>query len=292
LSYLERKYVYHGDSMRKLRLVWLVTGMLLAPMGAVLHAQKNADSDKEFDAYKFRVSAYLFYSNPSGDVQGSNETDTIDLQKDFGFNSYSTFTGKVDWRPTRKNHLYLVGSDFNQSRQKVLSRTIMFQGQTFNVGAAVNAQLDAPEIAPGYQYDILRRRRGHLGIGVQIDFFNTSASISAAAQITGEGVHQAATVAKGSVLAPIPVAGPDFRFYLTNSPRLFVEGEVMGMYLFGYGNFVSTADDLGYTFTKHLSVNAGYQLGSRLVVNNNASSDRIGLRLTQSGAIVGLEMSF
>jgi hypothetical protein len=38
---------------------------------------------------------------------------------------------------------------------------------------------------------------------------------------------------------------------------------------------------------KHLSVNAGYQLGSRLVVNNSPRSNRIGLRLTQSGAIVG-----
>jgi hypothetical protein len=93
-------------------------------------------------------------------------------------------------------------------------------------------------------------------------------------------------------LAPIPVAGPDFRFYLTNSPRLFVEGQVNGMYFFGYGNFVSTADDIGLTITKHLSVNAGYQLGSRLVVKNDANSNRIGLRLTQSGAIVGLQASF
>jgi hypothetical protein len=45
--------------------------------------------------------------------------------------------------------------------------------------------------------------------------------ISAAVQVTGEGVHQSATVAKASLLAPIPVVGPDFRFYLMNLPRLF-----------------------------------------------------------------------
>jgi len=64
------------------------------------------------------------------------------------------------------------------------------------------------------------------------------------------------------------------------------------MYLFGYGNFVSTADDIGFSITKHLSVNAGYQLSSRLVVKNSASNNRIGLRLTQSGAIVGIQASF
>ena len=69
------------------------------------------------------------------------------------------------------------------------------------------------------------------------------------------------------------MAGPQFRFYLTNFPRLFVEGNLFGVYLFGYGNFLSTADTVGLTINKHLSVNAGYQLGSRLVVTNNASGD-------------------
>ncbi len=263
--------------------------LLLVTTGApFLHGQ----TDAEFDSYKARISAFLFYSNPSGNIQGSSDTTAVDLSKDLGFNSYSTFTGKVDWKFTHKNHFYLVGSNYNHSHQLVLNRTIVFQGQTFNEGASIDAELNVPEIAPGYQYDIIRRKRGHLGVGVQLDLFNASASISAASQVTGEGVRQAAAVAKGSFLAPIPVAGPDFRFYLTDSPRLFVEGQVNGMYFFGYGNFVSTADGLGLTPSKHLSLNAGYQLGSRLVVKNSASNNRIGLRLTQSGAIVGIEASF
>ena len=281
-----------GSAQKRISLTLLFVGLFLGAVPPALHAQNGKSGDEEFDAYKLRVSAFFFYSNPSGDVQGSHDADMIDLQKDFGFNSYSTFTGKADWKFTRKNHFYLVGSDFNQTRDVVLKRTITFQGQTFNVGATVRANLDAPEIAPGYQYDFIRRKRGHLGVGIQIDLFDASASISAAAQVTGDGTQQAAGTASGSLLAPIPVAGPDFRFYLTDSPRLFVEGQVMGMYLFGYGNFVSTADDIGFTVTKHLSVNAGYQLGSRLVVNNSASANRIGLRLTQSGAIVGLQASF
>ena len=164
-----------------------------------------------------------------------------------------------------------------------------FQGQTFEVGLVTRANLTAPAYAPGYQYDIIRRKRGHLGIAVQIDLFDTSATINAAAQVSG-GVNHPAVSAKGSLLAPIPVAGPQFRFYLTNSPRLFIEGNVFGMYLFGYGNFVTTAGTLGLTLTRHLSLNAGYQLGSRLVVNNK--SDRLGIRLTQKGPLAGLEFSF
>jgi hypothetical protein len=250
-----------------------------------------AQSETEFDSYKVRVGGFWFHSNPSGDIEASNGSDTINLQKDLGFDTYSTFVGKVDWRFTRKNHLYLVGADFTQDRQHVLTRTITYQGQTFEVGLTTSAHLAAPLIAPGYQYDILRRKRGHLGIAVQIDLFNASAAISAKAQVVN-GMQFPAVSASSSLLAPIPVAGPEARFYLTNSPRVFVEGNLNGMYLFGYGNFISTGDNIGVTINKHLSVNAGYLLGTRLIVTNNSSSNRIGIHLTQSGAIVGAEVSF
>jgi hypothetical protein len=48
--------------------------------------------------------------------------------------------------------------------------------------------------------------------------------------------------------------------------------------------------DLGFTLTKHITANAGYQLGTRL--NVNVTSNRIGLDLTQKGPVVGLEFSF
>ena len=72
--------------------------------------------------------------------------------------------------------------------------------------------------------------------------------------------------------------------------KLFVQGNVLGMYLFGYGNFISTVGNVGFALSKHFSILAGYQLGSHLVVKQ--TQDRIGLRLVQKGAAVGLETSF
>jgi len=72
-------------------------------------------------------------------------------------------------------------------------------------------------------------------------------------------VHHGAVSAEGSLLAPIPVFGPQFRYYLTDSPRLFVEGNLLGMHLFGYGNFVSTADTIA----------------NRLLVGHSRSSDTV-----------------
>src|SRR5271169_1850068 len=119
----------------------------------------HATDPNDFDAYKVRISGFWFYSSPSGDLQGSTENGVIDLQKDLGFANYSTFSGKLDWKFTRKNHFYIAASPFSQSRQSVLARTIVFQGQTFSVGLVSHGQLKANLYAPGYQYDIIRRKR-------------------------------------------------------------------------------------------------------------------------------------
>lgn len=250
-----------------------------------------ADSGDDLDNYKLRVDGFWFYSNPSGTFQDSGSGDVIDIDKDLHFNSYSTVSAYVDWKFTRKNHLTFAVSPFQQTRTVVLDRTINYQGQTYNVGATINANLKANLYAPGYAYDIIRRRRGHIGVGVQLDMFDTKASLTAKAQVLNGGTFQQAAYGSASLLAPIPVAGPQWRLYLTNSPRLFLEGNLYGMYLFGYGNFLSTVDTLGLTINKHLSLNAGYGLGSRLVVNNKSNA-RYGIHLIQQGVLVGMEASF
>lgn len=247
---------------------------------------------EDFDSYKLRIDTDFFYSDPTGSIHGASDIGSIDLTKDLGFSSYPTFSGKVDWKFTRKNHFYVTIIPLDTSRQTVLNRTFTFQGQTFTAGLTASSSLNTLAVAPGYQYDFIRRKRGHLGLGLQFDLFDTTAKINVAAQTTGDGVHHAAVSATGSLLAPIPVAGPDFRFYLTDSPRLFVQGNVLGMYLFGYGNFVSTVGSIGVNLSKHFVVLGGYQLGSHLVVKNNTTNDRVGLRLIQKGAIVGLQTSF
>ena len=190
--------------MTGLRLL-LILIILTATAVVSLHAQ----TDTDFDEYKVRIDGFWFYSNPTGTLQDATTGDIISLHKDLAFSSYSTFTGKLDWKFTRKNHLYLVGASFNQSRQTVLQRTIMFHGQTFNVGVLTRANLSAPLIAPGYQYDIFRRRRWHLGLAVQFNLYNTKASLFAAAQVN---TNNQVISARKSLLAPIPVAGPQGAF--------------------------------------------------------------------------------
>jgi hypothetical protein len=262
-----------------LSLLFLAASISFSP------AQENED----LDSYSVRLDGFWFYSQPSGSFHGTGSQGRLDLQRDVNFNSYSTAASKVDWKFTRKNHLFVQFIPINQTKQVVLSRTVFFQGQTFGAGLIANGRLQSDLIAPGYQYDIIRRRRGHFGIVAQLDLFYVRGSLNAAAQ-TLNGTTFAAQRASSTLRAPLPVAGPDFRYYLTNSRRLFIDANLLGMYFFGYGNFVSSAGTVGVALNKYLNFQGGYSLGSRFDIKSK--TNRIGLTLSQHGAIAGIEVSF
>ena len=270
----------------------LVVRLLFLTLFGVIIAvpQLRAADQDDFDAYTVRVDAFWFNARPAGVFHGTRGDGSFNLQQDIHFNTYTTFTGSVDWKFTRKNHLLFGITPFDRTKHFVVNRPITFQGQTFNIGLAASAELQTNAYALGYQYDITRRKRGYIGIRAQIDLFDVAGTLSSSAQITN-GTFHVSQRARGSLRAPLPVAGPAARFYLLpDSSRLFVTGQLLGMYFFGYGNFLSTIDTLGLTVTRHFGIRGGYQLAQRL--NINSKSNRIGLSLTQKGPVAGLEFSF
>src|SRR3974377_862743 len=86
-----------------------VVSLVVLCMVAVV-PKLSAQSTEEFDSYRVRLEGFWVYSTPSGTLQGSADSGTVDLTKDLNFNSYSTFFGKMDWKFTHKNHLYVFGS--------------------------------------------------------------------------------------------------------------------------------------------------------------------------------------
>ncbi|HEX7289200.1 MAG TPA: hypothetical protein VF532_23650 [Candidatus Angelobacter sp.] len=265
---------------------WLV----LLALAAAPAAYAAGGEDEEFDSYKLRFSLFWFNSHPSGTFTSAGRTGLLDLSKDIGFNTYSTFYGKVDLKFTHKNHLYLIATDFDQTKTVVLNRTITFQGQTFNVNSVATGNLSSLFLIPGYQYDFIRRRQFVLGVQVQLDIIDVSGSLRTASQVNN-GIPQAAAFSSGSIRAPLPVAGPTVRWYIIpNHGILFVDANVLGMYFFGYGNFVSSQGTVGLRFGRNFAIRGGYQLGSRFDINTKAQ--RIGVSLSQKGALAGLEISF
>src|SRR6516164_2719307 len=124
-------------------------------------------SEYDLDNYKFRTTASWWYSQPSGYFAGQNHSGEFDLNRDFHFGSYSTFTGTLDWRFKRKHHLLFSSSPVSYSNRTTLLRTITFQGQTYNVGTQAASEIKSLSFAPGYQWDFIRRDRGYVALATQ-----------------------------------------------------------------------------------------------------------------------------
>ena len=247
-----------------------------------------AQDANDLDNYKWRIDGDWWFSHPSGYFGVNKSNNYFDVNRDFGFGSYSTFTGKLDWHFAHKHHFLLVGTPNSTSKTDTLGRTIMFGGQTFNIGTSVVASVDAINIAPGYQYDIIRRDHGYLGLEIDFNFIKTTGKLALAGSVNGTG---GVVSGSKSFWAPLPDVGPVFRWYpLHDSNRLSVGGSFRGMPFFGYGNYMTARADVGVGLTQHLNVRGGYEMGSRLSIHGTA--DQIAVQLTHKGPTAGIEFSW
>jgi hypothetical protein len=264
------------------------TKLLLAVTMFVVGAVAPCHAQDDLDNYKFRLDGDWWFSHPTGyfGAQGSNNY--FHVNHDFGFGNYSTFTGRADWHFKHKHHFLFTVSPVNNTKTHDLSRTIAFQGQTFDLGAQTTAKLRAYNFAPGYEYDIIRRNHGFFGIEADFNLLDTEASLRGTGTVNG---ITATRYASKSFFAPLPAVGPIFRWYpLHDSNRFSLFGSFRGMSFFGYGNFLASSGGINVGLTQHLMFQAGYQLGSRLSVHG--TSDQIAVQLTQKGPTAGLEYSW
>ena len=246
-------------------------------------------AQEELDNSRSKLQLNGWVSAPTGYFNGKSAEGYFDLQRDFGFGNYVTFSGRWDWRFKRKHHLLFSVTPVVSSRTSTINRTIDWQGQTFNASTSVESTVRSLIFTPGYQWDFLRRRSVWLGLLVNVNLAYTDAKLKATAALTGSGGSATETKqADGSLLAPLPALGPDFRWYpIPSSGRFYLEGALTGMSFFGYGNFISGNATLGFPIGRRWDVRTGYLLGSRFKIYG--SSDNIAIRLTQKGPVFGLE---
>lgn len=244
--------------------------------------------ETDLDAHKWRVTGMWWLSHPTGSLRAAGDEVSVDLDQDFDFSNYSTFTGAVDWHFKRKHHLTFATSPVYSTKTAIMSRDITFEGVTYHAGATVTADLNSLTFSPGYQYDFIRRRQGYLALSVSIHLLDTTAKLTG----TGTVNNVSATrTASASDFAPLPVLGPTGRWYpIKDSNRFSLAGGLEGMYFFGYGNFIFSQGTAQVRLYKGLDFKGGYQLGTRLSIQG--TEDRLGLRLTQSGPVAGLEASW
>jgi hypothetical protein len=139
----------------------------------------------------------------------------------------------------------------------VLTRTIVFNGQSYTIGGSVTSTLDWNAYRFGYEFDFISRDRGFGGF--VLDFKYTDVTATLATPISLEF-----TQAK----APIPAIGGIFRVYVV--PNISITGELTGfkmperVFKDAGGHYFDFNLYGTLNFTNYVGVQVGYRARPRL----------------------------
>lgn len=208
----------------------------------------------------------------SGAVLGTN----LDVIDDLGLSDQENF---LEGRVT----LELGNSSFRYAfiplawdATTTLTKTIIFAGQTYTVGASVDAELKSDYHRIGYQYNIIDVLDNHVGVIFELKYFDTEASIDSA----GLGITASETIS-----APIPTVGVSAGVSL---PFLFsLEGEISGISLGSTAYLVDAEAVVSLKPLPFVDLAAGYRILKFHVENNDDIAE-----LTVSGPFLMLKADF
>jgi len=277
----------HRECLRAISLALAICVFASLKAAAQQHPEQGGPEDS-----KIEIVAQAWLQTPKGVIHGGNGNLSIDLQRDLHFKRQYNFLGIFNWRFARKHHLIFETNPSSAERTTTLDRTITFRGETFSAGANTRTQIKTFHYYPQYQYNIILRRRGHLGLNFGVDLFHISADLSAVATTTGPGGAQTVTrTASGSLFAGLPTGGLEGRIFpIPGHDWLNINGHIRGMYFFGYGKYLETRLNTEVRLGAHLGAQGGYQFMRETEVHNKPSdvnANRFGFALKYSGPLVG-----
>lgn len=165
------------------------------------------------------VEAALMWWKPEPDItisSGSLSSD-IDFVNDLGIENERFREFRVVVKPGRKHKLRFAYVPVRYLEEgKVLNRTIVFRGRTYNVNLPVNTALNWDFYRFGYEYDVVALNRGFIGVIVDVKYNKIDAQV--ASPVGSESTEQT---------VPVPTIGGIGRAYLTQ--YISVTGEFTGL---------------------------------------------------------------
>ena len=173
---------------------------------------------------KFHIEANAGFWSPSADMKIASEAlgiagTTIDLKTDLGLTDQRFRELQLTLRPARAHKFRLQYIPINYTQTGTLKRTVVFNGQAYNIGIPVNSSLDWKAYRIGYEYDFLVKNQGFAGFILEAKY--TDINVSLASPVVATQFAHAR--------APIPALGGIGRVYVV--PNISITGEVTGFKL-------------------------------------------------------------
>jgi hypothetical protein len=153
----------------------------------------------------------------SGALEGLPGTD-INAKRDLGLTDRNLPQFNLVLKGGRKHKLRLQYVPIKYEQSAILSRSIDFNGQRYNIGVPVNSSLDWKALRIGYEYDFIIKSRGYAGFIIEDK--QTDVRVDVATPISNPPAQFA------HARAPIPALGGIVRYYVL--PRASVTFEATG----------------------------------------------------------------
>ena len=251
--------------MNILSTVWLYACVLAVILNAVTTASAHAQFSAQFkpqpmnepaSGERYHIEGSIGWWWPSADLSvSSSQFDivgtTIDFRNDLGLTDQRFPAMSLVLRPARshKFRFQYIPIDYTQSATP--HRTIVFNGQRFDVSLPVNSEVKWNAYRFGYEFDFLTRNNWFAGFILEAKYTDLQASL--ASPLTSEFVH---------AQAPIPAIGGIGRYYIV--PGVSITGEVTAFKIptvqDKYGGHFADVDIYG---TVNWTNNVGTQIGYR-----------------------------
>ncbi len=132
---------------------------------------------------RFEIEASLWEPDVSGGIRVVEQGigDTIDLSQDLGLASDAVTDLRLVFHPSRRTEIRFTRLPLSFSADAIVSRTIEFAGEVFNLSTRVVSQLEMDYLRAGFAWQFLSSADGRFRAGplLEVKGYDGSASLSA-----------------------------------------------------------------------------------------------------------------
>jgi hypothetical protein len=196
-----------------------------------------------------------------GPVNGGEGTN-IDLERDLGLGSQTTFRLDGLWRFGRHGRLDFGYTGWTRKNTHTLEKTIDWGDHEYGIGASVDFRqhTDVWNVAYGYSFVNTPKVEFGLRLGISATYNNLSLSGQASVIGPGGGGSTSQTLEEKKFWAPLPTIGGYVQ--ATIIPRLFVTGDVRWLPKITAGNYsveyIDARGGVEYYFTPNIGLGVNY----------------------------------
>lgn len=250
--------------MMRTSVIGFVLLFCLSPSAAQAQFGRSLSSEPAMgENYRVEVAGAWWKPNLFGSVSSDSLElvgSKVDLVNDLGFGAARFRDIRITVKPARKHKFRFQYTPLDYAAEGQLARQITFAGRVFDVALPISSKLGWKVWRFGYEWDVISRSRGFLGLLVEARKTQLTASLES-------------LVATGEVAAeaPLPAVGLVARGYPL--PDLALHFEISGLKVPKIDNYEGNYTDIEFAAIVNISNSLGVSGGWRRL-NTNLRIDR------------------